>query len=352
MGRVAGAMAENTGSRGDLRFYTNNGSAGTGLTEVMTIDHTGNVGIGTSNPAVWSKLHVYDGGTDNNYIQVENTVEESGLRLTNTNADWLIHIDDNSFNNLSYGALGFYDYEKNTYPFMIDSAGQIGIGTVTPDYKLEVNDFASVGPIAIIKNTSLTTGGNGLDIQTGPIVNPSASNAYLRFKDGDGDVVGKISGNGSGGVTYHTTSDRRLKTNIKEYNSGLDLVKAIQPRIYERKSLLGKFEIGFIAQELQQVFPQAVSGDSVGDIKEDPMGVDYGLITPVLVAAVKELNELVKQQEIVINAQKSEISNLKVDRENEITSLEEASSKQKALEERILALEKMMVTGQVIRQCK
>jgi hypothetical protein len=76
------------------------------------------------------------------------------------------------------------------------------------------------------------------------------------------------------------------------------LVNEIKAREYERISNPGHKEIGFIAQELYEVFPQIVSGTPEQAI-EDPMTVDYGKLTPVLLAAIQELaqqNQILKTQ--------------------------------------------------------
>jgi hypothetical protein len=48
---------------------------------------------------------------------------------------------------------------------------------------------------------------------------------------------------------------------------------------------------GFIAQEMQEIVPEAVSGDPDG---EEMMSMDYGRITPVLVAALQEATNEIK----------------------------------------------------------
>ncbi|MFQ5598900.1 MAG: tail fiber domain-containing protein [Nitrospiria bacterium] len=67
------------------------------------------------------------------------------------------------------------------------------------------------------------------------------------------------------------------------------MVSRMKVRKYEFSEAPGKERIGFLAQELQTVFPQAVSEDPEGDVKEKPMGVDYGRVTPVLVSGIQEL---------------------------------------------------------------
>jgi hypothetical protein len=104
--------------------------------------------------------------------------------------------------------------------------------------------------------------------------------------------VGNIQTNGSS-TTYGTSSDYRLKENIVELTDALSVVDAIRPVQYTWKDNpdVG-LETGVIAHELQGIIPHAVIGekDAVnedGSIK--PQQVDYSLLTPYLVAAIKEL---------------------------------------------------------------
>lgn len=91
-------------------------------------------------------------------------------------------------------------------------------------------------------------------------------------------------------------SDRRLKDNIEDISYGLNAVMQMQPRSFTMKSS-GKQTIGFIAQELQTVIPEAVSGQEIefspkdGDIEraQKTMGVSKELLIPVLVKAIQEL---------------------------------------------------------------
>ncbi|MCB9250386.1 MAG: tail fiber domain-containing protein [Ignavibacteriales bacterium] len=84
--------------------------------------------------------------------------------------------------------------------------------------------------------------------------------------------------------------------NIKEYSNALNVLSNIGIKKYERISNPGIEEIGVIAQELQKVYPQAVSGSPDSDVKTDPMMVDYSKLTPLLVKAVQEQQETIKKK--------------------------------------------------------
>ena len=103
----------------------------------------------------------------------------------------------------------------------------------------------------------------------------------------DGDVV-----------AYSTTiSDARLKDNIKPLESSLDKIMNLKGVEYtwNNGSRKGQKDIGFIAQEVEDVIPEIVREKEVlFDEDTKYKTVDYEKITAVLVEAVKEL-----QQEIV-----------------------------------------------------
>ena len=184
---------------------------------------------------------------------------------------------------------------RNGMLFVDGSANRVGVGTDAPTAVLHIQENDVSGKIALIENQNTGTNADGLQIKLGPASNPTGTNAYIGFRDGGGSVIGSITGDGAGGTNFNTTSDRRLKTSIRDFENGLELVKKIRVREYERISNPELKEIGFIAQELYEVIPQIVSGTPDQPI-EDPMAVDYGKLTPLLLAAIQELAE--KQEKI------------------------------------------------------
>ncbi len=258
---------------------------------------TNRIGIGTSTPDYTFSV---SGVANLN----ENIASGTALRVNGSEALWY---------NGTYFSWGF----GGTANYFSDN---VGIGITAPTYKLDVRTNNSGGYVSQLYNTSTSTSADGLRIRLGH-TSPSTNNYYVGFVDGGNGINGRISGNATGaGVGYYTTSDRRLKTKIISINNALSLLEKIQPRKYEYKSNLGTEEYGFIAQELQPLYPQAVSGSPDSDVEKDPMMVDYSRLTPLLAAGIKELNTTVKSQEEVIQTQKQEIENLK-ERLNKIEEL-------------------------------
>jgi hypothetical protein len=93
----------------------------------------------------------------------------------------------------------------------------------------------------------------------------------------------------TGNVTAY--SDARVKTNIREIENPLERVLKSRGVVYDRNDKESKNNIGFIAQELEEQFPELVSTD-----QEGRKGVMYQNMVAVLLEAVKEqqkeINEL------------------------------------------------------------
>jgi uncharacterized protein (UPF0335 family) len=120
----------------------------------------------------------------------------------------------------------------------------------------------------------------------------------FRLKNASGQAIYAESGSITSG------SDYRMKENIEEITNGIEMAKKLKPSIFNiRKSFNplddGKKHHGFIAHEVQEAIPDignivsgtkdAVQTTEVDKGKPDYQGIDYGHMTPVLAAAIKEL---------------------------------------------------------------
>lgn len=124
-----------------------------------------------------------------------------------------------------------------------------------------------------------------------------------------GARIGQIEGaNNGSGVMYTTTSDYRLKTDLKDF-AGRDLVNRIKTYDYAWKTDSSRM-YGVMAHELQAVLPYAVSGTKDAVDKEGkmvPQAVDYSKLTPVLVKALQEQDLLLQEQQKQIEALKQRL---------------------------------------------
>jgi hypothetical protein len=121
-----------------------------------------------------------------------------------------------------------------------------------------------------------------------------SSDQNLYFSNGTNQAY--LSSAGS----WTNASDARLKTNIRDIEHGLNTVLATQPRHYERIDVNGTY-IGFVAQELQTVIPEVVSGDP-----DTQLGVDYGALVAVAFKAIQELSAQVTALQEEVNALKGQ----------------------------------------------
>lgn len=117
--------------------------------------------------------------------------------------------------------------------------------------------------------------------------------------------------NGSATGRYTTSgwthsSDIRLKQNIEKLGNVLPSIKQLQGVTYSFKSDAQNIsQIGFIAQDVEKLFPQLVTTDSNGF-----KSIAYGQVSAVLVEAIKEQQNIIETQQEEIDALKQRVSEL------------------------------------------
>ena len=144
--------------------------------------------------------------------------------------------------------------------------------------------------------TGVTIGGEGrisASYNGDHVWNRNSDGILMSWRRSGGEY-GSIYVSNTSGTTYNTSSDVRLKTDINPIEDSVEKVRAMNPVLHKWKNNISANAVhGFIAQEMQEVIPEAVTGDPNG---EDMMSMDYGRITPVIVAALqnalKEIDEL------------------------------------------------------------
>ena len=101
-------------------------------------------------------------------------------------------------------------------------------------------------------------------------------------------------------VAYSSTvaSDEKLKTNINDTKYGLsDILKLRGVDFNWKEKFEGKRDVGFIAQEVQEIIPELVKEvDTIGTKQGEEGGgthltVDYAKVVPILVESIRELKK-------------------------------------------------------------
>ena len=341
---TAGVSVQGDNS-GVLALQTNNG------TTAVTIDTSQNVGIGTASPA--ARLDVRT--TSSTQATFTRTGQTAVCTLYQSSADTYLSATNSGANLI----LATQDTER----MRIDSSGNVGIG-ITPDTKFEVSGTGAVMRVSTNHSTSgtldLSADATAAQIKVSwynsavPLVFKSGNTEQMRLNssgtlfigatsspngtqrlvltaDGNagtepllinelragnssenairfyrnGSQVGTITTNASN-TSYNTSSDYRLKENIAPMTGALAKVQQLKPCTYTWK-VDGSVGQGFIAHELAEVVPQAVTGekdavDKDGKIK--PQGIDTSFLVATLTAAIQELKA-------ELDATKAEVQALK-----------------------------------------
>jgi hypothetical protein len=166
----------------------------------------------------------------------------------------------------------------------ISASGNVGVGLASPLHKLDVAGNATIGSGF---NSAVTVPANGLLVEGGVGIATATPDQTLTVNGGASKP---------GGGSWSVFSDERLKNMKGSFNSGLSAVMQLQPLRYEYKTdnALGLKSpgehIGFGAQALQRVIPEAVSRSSSGylQVNNDP-------IIWTMLNAIKEQQKEIEQ---------------------------------------------------------
>jgi len=263
-------------------------------TTAMTVDNSGNVGIGTSSPV--TKLTI-EAASDHLRLQGTANTNNNVSILYNESGDYgQINCDESGVNQKDLWITGLnllFGRNTSTEAMRIDSSGKVIIGT-EPD-------------------NTYSQGWSSIDGTQDSSKDSTASRTHYTFRNPNGSV-GTIQTSGSS-TSYNTSSDYRLKTDAQPMTGATDRLKQLNPVNFEWIADGTRVD-GFLAHEAQAVVPEAVTGakdamrdeeyevtpavlDDDGNVVTeavmgtrsvpDYQGIDQSKLVPLLVATIKEL---------------------------------------------------------------
>lgn len=217
------------------------------------------VGINTLNPE--ARLHVSKGQPTGavpnpNSISIFESLERAYLSIITPNDKerGILFGDQNNtstagiiYNNVANSML--FRTNGNVNRMIITGAGQVGIGTTSPSYQLQLTQNSAAKPIS---------------------------------------------------STWSVASDLRLKENVQDFTDGLSVINNIRPVSFSYNGKagmpIGETAIGTIAQELQEIAPYMVEENSnkSSSSHEKYLAVDYHSLPLILVNAVKEQQDMIE----------------------------------------------------------
>ena len=170
--------------------------------------------------------------------------------------------------------------------------GLINPRKINLDYWTVIGAWSS-SPYLTVPASASSSGGGNVGIEVVTTANNGNSKYAAVFSSGSYGIGGSIRVNVSGtspSVDYLQTSDYRLKNNIKPISTGVETILALNPREFNWNGSTTTAH-GFIAHELQEILPEAVTGEK-DDVNEngDPeyQMIDQGKIIPFLVSALQD----------------------------------------------------------------
>jgi len=291
------ALVYTADTSGVLQLQTN------GTTTAVTIDTNQNVGIGVT-PSAWGIGHA---------LQISGSTGFLGFSGVNGNTVTNSYYDGSNYKYIANGYAELYAQSAGQHQWYVAPSGSAG-GSISaflssPQMTLDNSGNLLVGTTSALGNgPTFSSVGNSNNIIN--LNNTGGNYTTLAFYDRGtykSQIYYQVSNsnfyvqNGASGGVYLATnatswtavSDERLKENLVPIENALTKVNGLRAVIGNYTSDENKKPTPFlIAQDVQAVFPQAVSTTQIksDETNTEYLGLQYTEMIPLLVASIKELS--------------------------------------------------------------
>ncbi|MEM7187273.1 MAG: tail fiber domain-containing protein, partial [Bacteroidota bacterium] len=281
-------FTHNLTSTGDF-FVADNG------TNVFEIDNDGTAQFGDD--VFWR-----DGSTTGTIIASLEDDGNDGRFRVYENGLTMFDLDANTgaiFNEQGANRDFRIESDDNSNMFVLDaSVNAVGINTLTPSTAFHVNH-----PTGTTNGLSIS---NATDTDRWHFYTFTTNDLHLYFNNANRGSFDDVSG------TYTPVSDRNLKTDIAPIGNLLDRVMQLEVVDYRFKGQIGsKRYLGFIAQDVEQQFPQVVKKPELRNGESSTYMMDYSAMGTVAIKAIQEQQKIIETQQTEIDALKEEIKAIK-----------------------------------------
>ena len=177
------------------------------------------------------------------------------------------------------------------YQLYLPTTGEVLMGT---------NTVGAQNSGAITFRTTTATYGGVMIMNHSTTNNTSAGYIDCFYNT---SYIGGIAQNGASNVAFNTSSDYRLKEDLKDFG-GLNLISNL--KVYDFKWKTDNSRMyGVLAHELQEIIPYVVNGNK-DEVKEDGkikvQVVDYSKIVPILIKSIQEQQDIIEELKARIEA--------------------------------------------------
>jgi len=308
----------------------------------MTLDASGNLGVGTTSPQAYTGFTVLtvDNATNGGVF----TVRKAGVAKLNIYADSDFGIIEGVGS-----SIGLKFLTNNAVRATIDTSGRLLVGVNTaPDTAARGVFNSSSGANIVISSSVLSNGNSSYfsarnidtvrrDCDIGVYKHAGITNScgYVGYVEEEGtaqytwvgndgnlriSVDASAIGTNGGTVVGTQSSDERIKNIVGEVQYGLNEILALEPIAFAMKDSPDNKKLGFSAQQVQPIIPEAVydTGDCIDGYDVDPenkmertpksdrtkLSMEYTQIVPVLVKAIQEQQAIITQLQADVAALK------------------------------------------------